>query len=39
MTFVFLFAGAAKQGNSLEDFKKIAERNGITVNSAGEKIK
>ena len=33
---LFLFVGGmVKQGNSLEDFKKIAERNGITVCQEG----
>lgn len=29
------FAGKVKQGDTLEDFKKIAERNGITVCAPG----
>lgn len=29
------FAGKVKQGDTLEDFKMIAERNGITVCAPG----
>ena len=30
-----IFAGKVKQGDTLEDFKMIAERNGITVCAPG----
>ena len=37
--YLSLTAGAtAKQSGSLEDFKKIAEKNGITVCPAGNEI-
>ena len=36
LTCLFSFpGGTAKQGDSLEDFKKIAQKNGITVCPAG----
>ena len=33
--YIFSSVATSKQGDSLEDFKKIAERNGITVCPAG----